>query len=90
VKHSFDIWNLVSMCLMWTLWREHNHRMFEDVKRSTAGLEIAFSEHFLIGLECGVLRIVLQFWILFPLFILVYNFLVILLGCFVFTIMNII
>jgi hypothetical protein len=49
-----------------------------------------FSEHFLIGLECGVLRVVLQFWILFPLFILVYNFLVILLGCFGFTIVNII
>ena len=34
----------------------------------------------LIGLECGDLRIVLQFSILFPLFILVYNSLVILLG----------
>jgi hypothetical protein len=42
----------------------------------------------LIGLECGDLRIVLQFSILFPLFIIVYNSLVILLGYIVFTILT--
>ena len=23
-KHSFDIWNIVPLCLMWTLWKECN------------------------------------------------------------------
>ena len=29
-KHSFDIWNLVPDCLMWTIWTERNQRSFED------------------------------------------------------------
>ena len=29
-KHSFDIWNLVPGCLMWTIWIEQNRRSFED------------------------------------------------------------
>ena len=28
--HSFDIWDLVSGCLMWTIWIERNRRSFED------------------------------------------------------------
>jgi hypothetical protein len=27
-KHSSDIWNLVLMCLMWTVWRERNRPIF--------------------------------------------------------------
>ena len=29
--HSSDIWNLVLLCLMWTVWKERNSRIFEDV-----------------------------------------------------------
>jgi hypothetical protein len=38
-KHSSDIWNIVSLCLMWSLWRECNRCMFEDLERS---METAF------------------------------------------------
>ena len=31
VKHLSDIWNMVSLCLMWTIWREQNF-MFEDAE----------------------------------------------------------
>jgi hypothetical protein len=37
-KHSLDIWNLGPLCLMWTLWRECNCRMFEDVESSKSQL----------------------------------------------------
>ena len=30
-KHSSDIWNLVPLCLMWTVWRERNRLTFEDL-----------------------------------------------------------
>ena len=33
-KHSSHIWNLVSLCLMWYIWRERNWRTFEDLDRS--------------------------------------------------------
>jgi hypothetical protein len=29
-----EVWRLVSMCLMWCIWRERNARQFEDVKTS--------------------------------------------------------
>jgi hypothetical protein len=31
-KHSYDVWNLVPLCLMWTLWRERNWHTFEDLE----------------------------------------------------------
>lgn len=31
-KHSSDIWNLVLLCLMWSIWREQNCYMFDDAK----------------------------------------------------------
>jgi hypothetical protein len=30
-RHSSDIWNLVPACLMWSIWKERNQRIFEDV-----------------------------------------------------------
>ena len=33
-KHSLDIWNLVPLCLMWSLWQERNRRIFEDLEKS--------------------------------------------------------
>jgi hypothetical protein len=32
-RHSSDIWNMVPICLMWTIWKERNQRTFEDVSR---------------------------------------------------------
>ena len=31
--HSSDIWNMVPICLIWTIWKERNQRTFEDVSR---------------------------------------------------------
>jgi hypothetical protein len=28
-KHSLDVWNLVPLCLMWTVWRDCNGRTFK-------------------------------------------------------------
>ena len=33
-KHYSHIWNLIHLCLMWTVWRERNSRTFEDVSSS--------------------------------------------------------
>ena len=30
-KHSPDIWNLVPLCLLWSLWKEHNRWTFENM-----------------------------------------------------------
>jgi hypothetical protein len=49
--------------LMWTLWWERNRRTFEDEEQSMAGLENILSL-FLSGQGSGVLRMVLQFWII--------------------------
>ena len=37
-KHSSDIWDLVSGCLMWTLWFERNRRAFEDEGKTVVQL----------------------------------------------------
>jgi hypothetical protein len=29
-KKSSGVWNLIPSCLMWTIWRERNSRIFED------------------------------------------------------------
>ena len=42
-KHSSYIWNLVPLCLMWCIWREHNWRTFEDLDRSEDQLLALFS-----------------------------------------------
>jgi hypothetical protein len=42
-KYSLDIWNLVTLCLMWTLWRECNHCMFEDTESSKTQLIVSLT-----------------------------------------------
>ncbi len=32
-RHSSDIWNMVPICLMWSIWKEQNQRTFEDFSR---------------------------------------------------------
>jgi hypothetical protein len=41
-KHSSDIWNLVPLCLMWSLWQERNSRVFEDKEKSLLQLQEVF------------------------------------------------
>uniref|UniRef100_A0A2N9H1C3 Reverse transcriptase zinc-binding domain-containing protein n=1 Tax=Fagus sylvatica TaxID=28930 RepID=A0A2N9H1C3_FAGSY len=41
-KHSSDIWNLVPLCLMWSLWQERNSRIFEDKEKSLLHLQECF------------------------------------------------
>lgn len=33
-KHSFDIWNLIPLCLVWCIWRKGNICTFKDVESS--------------------------------------------------------
>ena len=33
-KHYLEVWNLVPLCLMWTIWGEQNQRIFEDKANS--------------------------------------------------------
>ena len=42
-KYSSYIWNLVLLCLMWCIWREHNRQTFEDFDRSDDQLLALFS-----------------------------------------------
>ena len=31
-KQSSEVWNLVPLCVMWSIWRERNNRTFEDIE----------------------------------------------------------
>ena len=33
-KHLSQIWNLVSLCILWCIWKERNRRTFEDFDNS--------------------------------------------------------
>jgi hypothetical protein len=37
-KHESEIWNLVPLCLLWIVWREHNHHIFDDMEHSPSKL----------------------------------------------------
>ena len=41
-KHSSDILNLVILCLMWCIWREHNRHTFDNVDSSRDQLLASF------------------------------------------------
>ena len=60
-EHSLsNIWNLIPLCLMWTVWRERNSRTFEDKRKSADQLLGSF----LSGRGLGVLLILILFMIL--------------------------
>ena len=41
-KQGSDIWNLVPLCLMWTVWKERNRRTFENMGLSRDALANIF------------------------------------------------
>jgi hypothetical protein len=41
-KLKSAVWNLVPLCLMWTVWHERNSRIFEDVEHSNSKLAEIF------------------------------------------------
>ena len=41
-KYLSDIWNLISLCLTWCLWRERHSLAFEDVESSDDQLLASF------------------------------------------------
>jgi hypothetical protein len=43
--HSSDVWNLVPLCLMWTIWKERNSRTFEDVSSTDIQLRDCFASN---------------------------------------------
>ena len=43
VKVQSKIWNMVPLCLLWTLWRERNTRTFEDSERTDSQMQELFS-----------------------------------------------
>jgi hypothetical protein len=43
-RHHSHIWNLVPLCLMWTVWCERNSRTFDDMKKSDDQLLGSFVE----------------------------------------------
>jgi hypothetical protein len=42
-KHSSVFWNMVPLCLMWTIWKERNSQIFEDKVISVRQLLDGFS-----------------------------------------------
>ena len=36
--HALFVWNLIPLCIWWTLWRERNDRCFENTFSSMEGL----------------------------------------------------
>jgi hypothetical protein len=53
--HSSNIWNTITLCLMWTIWRERNSRTFEDKEKSERQLLDGFLVLYLTGHEFGAL-----------------------------------
>ena len=40
--HQIRIWNAVPHCIMWSLWREQNSRIFEDKELNIEDLKLQF------------------------------------------------
>jgi hypothetical protein len=43
--HSSNVWNLVPLCLMWTVWKERNSCTFEDVSSMDIQLRDCFASN---------------------------------------------
>ena len=41
-RQALNVWNLVLLSLMWTVWSEHNRHMIENVESSTSQLRAIF------------------------------------------------
>jgi hypothetical protein len=47
--HQIRIWTAVPHCIMWSLWRERNSRIFEDRELTIEDLKLRFFELYLSG-----------------------------------------
>ncbi len=53
-KQNSKVWNLVPLCLMWTIWQERNNRTFEDEEHSLPKLvELFYGLLFRLGSGLG-------------------------------------
>ena len=41
-KRKKKAWRVVSLCLMWTLWKERKERVFNDMERFDQALKLSF------------------------------------------------
>ena len=51
-KHESGVWNLVPLCLMWTIWKERNSQIFEDKANSMDQIKGAFVNALFDWLGC--------------------------------------
>jgi hypothetical protein len=51
-KHESGVWNLVPLCLMWTIWKERNSRIFQDKASSMDQIKGAFVNALFDWLGC--------------------------------------
>ena len=58
-KRIKGLWSLVVFAVLWTLWRERNHRIFEDREDSLAN--IMDSVHYLVALWASLHKDLSQF-----------------------------
>jgi hypothetical protein len=42
-RRSSAVWNLAPLCVMWSLWKERNRRIFEDLEKPFSHLQEQFS-----------------------------------------------
>uniref|UniRef100_A0A2N9F7G0 Alpha/beta hydrolase fold-3 domain-containing protein n=1 Tax=Fagus sylvatica TaxID=28930 RepID=A0A2N9F7G0_FAGSY len=59
-RRSSAVWNLAPLCVMWSLWKERNRRIFEDLEKPFSHLQEQFSgllfycsRCVLLGVSCG-------------------------------------
>ena len=41
-KRKEKAWRAASLCLMWTLWKERNERVFNDMEQFNQALKLSF------------------------------------------------